>query len=59
MSLILIIHNDGTGTETWGNYNITVAVNNRIIDHVRVEDHDRRDPWHVLVQKVVDAARQL
>ena len=57
MSLILIIHNDGTGTDEAANYDVEVRVNHHVIGVTRVTGHRRRDSWDVLVQKVVDTVR--
>ena len=50
MSLIIIIQNDGTGTNDSANYNVKVRVNDRVIDTRRVEGHRRSDGWEALVR---------
>lgn len=57
MSLLLVIHNDGSGADDAANYNVTVFVNRTPIDVVRVEGHNRKDHWTTLVQRVVNVAR--
>lgn len=54
MSLIIVFHNDGTGTDDVGNYNVTVYVNQRVIDITRVEGHERKDNWRKLVRKLTE-----
>ncbi len=54
MGLILIIHNDGTGTDDSANYNVTVRVNERVIATRRVEGHNRADGWEELVRRIVE-----
>lgn len=62
MSLILVFHNDGTGTieSDIGNYNVQVFIGDgtpqgsRTISAGRVEGHPRSDGWEVLVQKYLD-----
>lgn len=56
MSLILIIHNDGTGTNEAANYEVEVWINEKIIETLRVTEHNRRLGWAWLVQRVALAA---
>lgn len=52
MALIIVFHNDSTGTDNVGNYNVSVYVNQRLIDTARVEGHERKDGWRELVKKL-------
>jgi hypothetical protein len=54
--LTVTFHNDGTGNEDIGNYDVTVAVNDEIIWTGRVEGHNRRYGWVALVDQLVDEA---
>jgi len=49
--LIIAFHNDGTGGEGMGNYNITVQINHKVIHSDRIENHDRSSGWEGLIQK--------
>ena len=53
MSLILIFHNDGTGTDDSANYNVSIKVNSKEISSRRIEGHRRSDGWEELVRKIV------
>lgn len=52
MALIVVFHNDSTGTEASANYNVTVYVNQRLIATERVEGHDRGHGWRKLVKRL-------
>jgi hypothetical protein len=52
--LIVLIHNDGTGTEEKGNYNWEVRINERLLAFGRIEDHDRLKSWSALLKRVAD-----
>jgi len=54
--LTVTFHNDGTGNEAIGNYDVTVAVNDAIIYTCRIEGHERRRGWTELVDRLVFAA---
>lgn len=56
MALIVTLQNDGTGTDGLGNYRARVQVNDRLIWAGTVRNHDRRDPWRVLVRKLAETA---
>lgn len=59
MALIVIFHNDSTGTDTSANYNVRVlvgdgtAAKSHTIAIERVEGHNRADGWRVLLDKLV------
>jgi hypothetical protein len=55
--LTLKIHNDGTGTHTIGNYDVSVMVNHKEIWCGRVEGHQRQLSWQDLVEQVLCSAR--
>ena len=50
--LTVTFHNDGTGNEDIGNYDVTVAVNDTIIWTGRVEGHYRPYGWVELVDRL-------
>jgi hypothetical protein len=54
VSLIIVLHNDGSGTETAANYDVQVRVNQRVIATARVEGHNRADGWKALVKKFIE-----
>ena len=47
--LTLTIHNDGTGNERVGNYDVTVKSNNDVLWKGRVNGHDRSHGWLALL----------
>ena len=51
--LTVSFHNDGTGNEGIGNYDVTVAVNDEIIWTGRVEGHHRGYGWVELLDNLV------
>jgi hypothetical protein len=55
--LIITCHNDGTGTEEWGNYDCEVRVNERVIAKARVEKHYRPSSWRILVARIAAEAK--
>ncbi len=54
MSLIIVFHNDSTGTSNKGNYNVTTYINKRSIWTGRIEAHDRREGWEKLVKMLAE-----
>lgn len=50
MALVLVVHNDGTGTPEVGNYNWEVRINQTVLARGRVEGHDRRAGWRPLLE---------
>ena len=60
MSLILVFHNDGTGHDTVGNYNVRVMIGDGTVEHTRdiaggrVLNHDRLSGWEPLVRHFLD-----
>lgn len=55
--LIVLIHNDSTGTEAKGNYNVEVKVNEETLFTTRIEGHVRKHGWVPLLARVVTAAQ--
>ncbi len=51
--LIILIHNDGSGTSELANYDYQVLVNKNVIASGRVENHQRINGWEVLVERVL------
>jgi hypothetical protein len=52
--LIMLVHNDGTGTEEIANYDYEVRINNEVIERGRLQDHHRKDGWRTLIGEIVD-----
>lgn len=50
--LIVLAHNDGTGTNEAANYNVEVRVNERIIWKGSIRKHDRRQGWPKLLKQI-------
>lgn len=50
--LIVLIHNDGTGTQNHANYDVEVRVNEHTLWRGRVIDHDRENGWPELLKTV-------
>ena len=50
--LIILIHNNGTGTDESANYDYEVRVNQKVIETGRIEGHNRKDDWRALVGKL-------
>lgn len=48
--LIVKFQNDRTGNERYGNYDVKVYVNNKLIAVDRIEDYKRRCGWRGLVK---------
>ncbi len=53
LMLVITFHNDGTGTDEIGNYNIVIFLNRTPIWEGRVEGHDRRKGWKALLKDLV------
>lgn len=51
--LLITFHNDSTGTEKVGNYNVEVYVNYRLLWKGRVEKHKRERGWRQLLRDLV------
>lgn len=49
MSLIVVFHNDSTGTEKIGNYDIDVYINQTKIHKSKFLGHKRHRGWRKLV----------
>ncbi len=52
--LIVLVHNDGTGTEEIANYDYEVRINHDVIEHGRILDHNRKDGWQALIREIAD-----
>ncbi len=52
--LIVLVHNDGTGTEEIANYDYEVRINHEVIERGQVQDHHRKDGWRTLIGAIVD-----
>jgi hypothetical protein len=55
--LIVLVHNDGTGTEVHANYDYEVRINNDVIERRRILDHPRKDGWQELIREIADRHR--
>lgn len=56
--LIVYVHNDGTGTEKVGNYDVTVKINTRTLWKGRVEGYQRKCGWKQLLKHIVSIAKE-
>jgi len=54
MALIIVFHNDSTGTGDIANYNVSVYVNQRPIASGHIKDHRRTEGWRQLVRRLAD-----
>lgn len=52
MSLIVVVQNDGHGTEHNSSYVYQVQINERVIERGYITGHDRDLGWRPLVQMV-------
>ena len=52
--LIVLVHNDGTGTEKRANYDYEVRINNEVIERGHIQGHDRKDGWQALIREIAD-----
>jgi hypothetical protein len=50
--LIVLVHNDGTGTKEIANYDYEVRINHDVIARGRVLDHTRKDGWQALLREI-------
>ena len=50
MSLIVVFHNDSTGTLKIGNYDVQVYINDDLIGHMELKGHKRKLGWQQLVR---------
>ena len=55
MALTIVFHNDSTGNEDVGNYNVYVLVNEHPIAIGRVEGHPRAEGWETLAKTFLSA----
>ena len=47
--LQIVIQNDGTGTEEFGNYDYKILINNAVMDSGRIEYYNRKNGWKELI----------
>ncbi len=52
--LIVLVHNDGTGTKEIANYDYEVRINHGVIERGRVQGHNRKDGWRALIREIAD-----
>lgn len=52
--LIVLIHNDDTGTAITGNYDYTVRINEDVIATGHIDGHDRREGAAELIKMVAE-----
>ena len=52
--LIVLVHNDGTGTNDSANYQYEVRVNQTTIFLGHLEGHNRDDGWSTLLREIAD-----
>ena len=52
--LIVLVHNDGTGTEEIANYDYEVRINHDVIAHGQIVDHNRGDGWRALLREIAN-----
>lgn len=52
--LIVLVHNDGTGTKKIANYDYEVRINHDVIAHGQIVDHNRGDGWRALLREIAD-----
>ena len=52
--LIVLVHNDGTGTEERANYDYEVRINKEVIERGRILDHHRKEGWQALIREIAD-----
>lgn len=57
MSLIVVIHNDGTGSDDAANYDFQVYVNETKIAEGEIFRHDRKDGWIRLLERLFGAMK--
>lgn len=51
--LIILVHNDGTGTDKKANYTYEVRINDIVIERGKIKDHNRKDGWRVLLGELL------
>jgi hypothetical protein len=52
--LLILVHNDGTGSEETGNYDYEVRINNEVIERGRIQGHNRKDGWRALIKEIAN-----
>ena len=58
VSLIVVLTNDGTGTNESANYRFEVWVNTRPIARGEIRGHDRRKGWAALLAQLAEFAHE-
>jgi hypothetical protein len=56
--LIVLAHNDGTGSNESANYNVEVRINEGTIWKGRIEGHDRSEGWTTLLYRIANAGKE-
>jgi hypothetical protein len=56
MMLIVLIHNDGTGTNESANYDFEVLVNKNSIARGKVAGHNRNHGWKALLLQIATSS---
>jgi hypothetical protein len=56
--LIILIHNDGTGTDDSSDYTYEVRINQEVIEKGDIKGHDRKNGWKVLVHELTDCSKK-
>lgn len=54
MALIVVFHNDNTGTPHTGHYNVTTLINEEVIWKGRIENFDRMMGWYGLIEALAN-----
>ncbi len=52
--LIVLVHNDGTGTVERANYDYEIRVNDEVIERGHIQGHHRKDGWQALIREIAD-----
>lgn len=55
--LIITFHNDGTGDNKVGHYNVEVSINERLLWKTRIENHNRNDGWQGLIETLCNEVK--
>lgn len=52
--LIVLVQNDGTGTNKNANYKYTIKINEKIIETGTIKGHNREHGWQSLIIKLAE-----
>jgi len=55
--LILTVHNDGTGTDRIGNYDVKAYINKRLLGSGRLENFKRYKGYKTCLKKAVESLK--